>query len=1054
MMRRYVDAIKADYRQLLFVFVGFALMVLVSFFYVSRIMRVNLAMGVNETLRTVEVNIRAGLREPETTLTGAAYAIRSMACDPAVPQEEILEYMVGMTDYLMKNDHGASGFNGLYGVVRGEYLDGMRWEPPAWFVPSERPWYRAAINKNGEIAVTSPFLDPLTKEMVITFSEELYDGDEKSIGILSIDVLLNKLTRYISTLQLTEGGYGMLLNEDFRIMAHPDDRLLGAKLNILSNKHNDIVSMIKSGENISALELINSSGEDVILFLKPIYNGWHVGMITPISVYYKDLWRMAFTLILLGSAVAIVLCGLLLHLSVDKAKSDEANRQKSTFLAHMSHEIRTPMNAVIGMSELALRTEGVPPIVTKYIYGIKQAGRNLLSIINDILDFSKIESGGLEITESLYMLSSVLNDVVNVIRVRVSEKPIVFTMNVDANIPCDLIGDETRVRQIMINLLSNAVKYTNEGYIMFTVDAERLDGKKIVLSIKVKDSGIGIKTKDLNRLFGHFVRVNAESNKNVEGAGLGLAITKSLCHAMGGDITVKSEYGMGSVFTATIEQIVSGDVPLAAVDNALGKSVLFYDERPLYAASTLATLENLGVQATVTAERDAFFSKLKAQEFQFAFVSPDVVNEAADFIKKSNLSTSLVLLANLGDLSSFQNFSAIAMPTYAVPVANVLNYVVTPNETGMPDVKFTAPSARVLVVDDIMTNIAVARGLLMPYKATVDICEGGAEAVTLAEENIYDIIFMDHMMPGMDGIEATKAIRALPLEICKKVPIVALTANAVSGVREMFLKNGFDDFLAKPIEISKLYRMMDIWIPAEKRVLAKAAPKVDENESARGAPIKFIKIDGLDSEYGIMMTGGSAVRYLDILYTYQRDAKTRIAPLKEIKDISEAPDGDRARSFVTHVHALKSASASIGALSLSKMAEALESAGRAGDWASVNAKIDSFLDDLSAMLKGIEALRSETANKEIKKEIKNDRLAIKAALSRLSEALYAEDVGASDKILDSLHAMELSAKTRSVLAEISENALMSEFEKAKKITDSLVDLIDSRDMTKEGREAQ
>ncbi|MDR1024100.1 MAG: hypothetical protein LBL56_00095, partial [Treponema sp.] len=234
-----------------------------------------------------------------------------------------------------------------------------------------------------------------------------------------------------------------------------------------------------------------------------------------------------------------------------KARAEEANVAKSAFLARMSHEIRTPMNAITGMSELILREEA-SALVHEHAAAVKQAGSNLVSIINDILDFSKIESGKMEIVSAEYEFSSLINDVIAIIRMRLREKPVYFVVNVDSAIPRKLSGDVVRVRQILLNLLSNAAKYTNTGHITLRVGREERDEESLTLKFEITDTGIGIKPEDMGKLFGNFSRLDSLTNRGVEGAGLGLAITRNLCRVMGGDVTVDSEYGAGSVFTAYI----------------------------------------------------------------------------------------------------------------------------------------------------------------------------------------------------------------------------------------------------------------------------------------------------------------------------------------------------------------------------------------------------------------------------------------------------------------------------------------------------------------------
>ena len=380
-----------------------------------------------------------------------------------------------------------------------------------------------------------------------------------------------------------------------------------------------------------------------------------------------------------------------------------ATAAKNKFLSHMSHEIRTPMNAIIGLTEQAEKNYGQPEAL-ECLAVIKRAGRNLLVILNDILDFSKMEAGSLQIASSPYQTSSMINDLLALTRAKIAEKNIELISGVSPEFPANLIGDETRVREILLNLLSNAAKYTEKGFIRFSAGSRPDDSGQVILTFMVTDSGIGIRQKDMPRLFSDFCRLDDRLAAGVDGTGLGLAITRGLCQAMGGDVYVDSKFRVGSTFTAVIRQ----------------------------------------------------------------WIGPDT--------------------RTLGDLED-------------VPEAG---------ERG--EVKpFTAPDFRVLVVDDNEMNLIVAEGLLRPYAMRTTFCRSGEEALKNLIEHEFDLVLLDHMMPGLDGLKTAAVIRAMGGRFAG-LPIIAVTANAATGLEELFLKNGFDDFLAKPLEIQKLQAVLEKWV--------------------------------------------------------------------------------------------------------------------------------------------------------------------------------------------------------------------------------------------------
>ncbi|MDR0439921.1 MAG: response regulator, partial [Candidatus Accumulibacter sp.] len=801
--------IKANYAQLFFVFSAFFIMVLVGYLSIRAIVERHLAAEVKEAILIVQANVRAGLSEAETTINNAAHNVRNILDGGGTPND-VASYLSDTTKLMQGGSRWLLGFHGIYGYISGKIVDDAKTDPGAKFQPQTRPWFDTAVKNpwNRYSTYTEPYIDVETGNTVMAVVRNVYGNSDKYHGFIAIDMDLSWTSKFIRSLENAQGAYGMILTRDMVVVGHPDAGLIGKRLCDLNSGYRKICEMLRTTNEISPVPIVNAEGQDVVASFKKMFNGWSVGIITPVKSYYRDVYRMALILSVLGIVSMGVLSYMLIRLSAAKIHSDEESKSKSSFLARMSHEIRTPMNAIIGMSELAEREHGTDKAL-EYIGGIKSASASLLAIINDILDFSKIESGQFTLAPAPYDMSSLLNDALSVVRIRLGEKPIELIARVDPSLPSGLVGDAARVRQILLNMLSNAVKYTDRGFIRFSVAWREMPGDAALLTFIVADSGIGIRSENLPLLFGDFVRVEDRRNKSIEGTGLGLVITRSLCRAMGGDITVESEYGKGSIFTATLRQ------PIA-------------DRRPM------------------------------------------------------------------GSLES---------------------KILTRKEA--PRIAFTAPDIHILLVDDMASNLLVAEGLLIPYKARIVTCQSGYEAVELARSRPFDLIFMDHMMPGMDGMEATAAIRSMGKQ--GGMPIIALTANAIAGMREMFLQNGFSDFLSKPIEIPKLAEIMEKWVPAEKRGPAPDAALSNEAKAGR-----LPAIEGINTLAGQAHVGGVQSRYLDLLETFCRDARMRLPLLVKV------PREEERKAFTTQVHALKSALAAIGAGDLATAAARLEDAGRNG----------------------------------------------------------------------------------------------------------------------------
>jgi signal transduction histidine kinase/CheY-like chemotaxis protein/HPt (histidine-containing phosphotransfer) domain-containing protein len=749
-----------------------------------------------------------------------------------------------------------------------------------------------------------------------------------------------------------------------------------------------------------------------------------------------------------------------------KEEAEAANRTKSNFLANMSHEIRTPMNAITGMAELLLRGE-LSEEARSYAQDIKQAGNNLISIINDILDISKIEAGKLEIVSEKYLLSSLVNDVANIIRMRLMEKPIRFYTNIDGSIPNSLIGDELRMRQILLNLLSNAAKYTEKGHISMSITKETEDipqsqngagfelnqgsqtaDSQVWMKITITDTGHGIKPEDQTRLFGDFVQINTRKNRGIEGTGLGLAITRRLCLAMGGSISVKSEYGAGSAFTVIVPQAIAPEGPFATVEEPEKKKVLVYEGRLVYAKSVCWSLENMRVPYKLAENQDAFAEALLSEEWYYVFSGYGLYEKIKPFMEQPDAGfpngkkPSLALMVEWGTEPYIPNVRFVSLPVQAFSIANVLNGKTDDQGyfrsfiTGSA-IRYAFPTARLLVVDDILTNLKVAEGLLAPYRIVVDVSQSGKEAIEMVKHRDYDIVFMDHMMPEMDGVETTAAIRALDGERFKTIPIIALTANAVSGMREMFIEKGFNDFLAKPIDISKLDEMLARWLPKEKRKRRTGNEDLGKDISPPLPTPQSLIIPGVDVQRGITMTGGTKAGYLAVLSLFCKDVQDRLSMLQTVQDMNALP------TFVTQVHALKSSSASIGAAEVSEMAAELEAAGKAGDLDFIRKNLSGFAECLAELAENIQrAMGTYTADESREKagppESPGSLVSIHTRLLReLKAALESQNTEDIDRLLYQLNEQEPDAGLKASLEQISDEVLIAEYDSALKIIQKL-----------------
>ena len=519
-----------------------------------------------------------------------------------------------------------------------------------------------------------------------------------------------------------------------------------------------------------------------------------------------------------------------------------ANKAKSQFLANMSHEIRTPINGILGMDSVLLK-ECHDENLREYAKNIQSAGQSLLSIINDILDISKIESGKMEILTIRYQLFSVLNDCYNLTKIKLQNKPVSFIMQINEKLPSWLYGDEVRIRQIINNFLSNAVKYTKEGNITFELDFEEKTDEQILLVITVRDTGIGIKEEDLGKLFESFTRIEEKRNRNIEGTGLGLNLTKNLVNLMGGEVFAESTYGKGSCFTAKIPQKIA-------------------DAKPM-----------------------------------------------GDFGKRYQ------------------------------------QYLSTSDDDKL---SFLAPDAKILVVDDVTMNLKVVEGLLKATKIQIDTAVSGSECLECVKTTPYQMIFLDHMMPEMDGLETLEHMKNLADNPNAQTPVIMLTANAIVGAKEEYIEAGFTDYLTKPIRETELLEMILKYLP-EELVCENGGQGIEKSQDAQdmeqpeaggeGAePLQRLEqLEGLDVKTGLTYCMNEEDFYIEMLQEFLQADKA-----SQLKHFLAEEDWDNYR---TTVHALKSTSLTIGAAHLSGEAKALEMAAKEGNMDYIRSHHDGVMDE-------------------------------------------------------------------------------------------------------------
>lgn len=701
------------------------------------------------------------------------------------------------------------------------------------------------------------------------------------------------------------------------------------------------------------------------------------------------------------------------------AELEETNRRTEDFLANVSHELRTPINAVTGITTVMLKNEPDEE-KRKDIHSIQMAGNRLFRQIEDILDYTEIDTGRVRVSEDNYMISSVVNDIITGNQLSERENMPELIFDIDAGIPSVLYGDERKIRKILKHLINNALKFTHEGGVYVRVYAlPKPYG--INLCIRVSDTGVGIAEEELGRITEQFYQSSGGRNRRAGGLGLGLPIVYGMVNAMKGFIQIESNEGSGTTVTVSIPQRVSDDAPGMVLENRenlclacflLPEKYEIPEVRDYYNMLISHMVQELDVPLHRVSNREELERLTSMYQVTHLFIGGEEYEENETYFESMDQSMEIIVVADGSFVLTRDNrVKHLRKPFFSLSIINILNAGALGEVDTLRKKYMICPDVKVLVVDDEPMNLSVAEGIFKDYQMSVKTAISGRKAIELCEKEDFDLIFLDHMMPEMDGVETLKWLRKIQMDKNKIFTIVAFTANAVSGARKMFLQEGFDEFVSKPVEPLEMERVLKKVLPKsaiafveKKDIISMRAPEIVETDAEQDEMAQ-LENAGIHTQSGIQYCRGDKTFYVELLSQFARESaskETRIWDFYQQNDLE---------NYRIQVHALKSAAKMVGADDLSEMARQAEEAAKNRDESYIREHQEELMAGYRDVVQHIEEVlgSDEDIPKETLTEISGDELV--RCLGELKESLVAYEIDRAESLISEMCRAEYQGKS-------------------------------------------
>ncbi|MDR2593457.1 MAG: response regulator [Fibromonadaceae bacterium] len=1013
--------------QILWIVLSFALMIVLNYLLTHKLEHDHLKREAENDIFHMQSSIEFELLENEVVLSGIAETARIMISQHK-SFEMLSEYIKNVTQYMTTDEKFASYIINVYGVFEafdGKLIIGNDWVPPSNYMLSERPWHELAMKLGKEVRITEPYLDAATGAIIITYVSRIFDEKGNRLGIICLDINLAKIKEYISSIYIAETEVGILLSEELNIVVHPDSSLLGKALRDVNYGISSLAEELEQGAEISERRVLNYRNEESVAFFKRLKNNWYVGVLIPEENYYKEIKSITIVLSLLGIVLAAVLITLLLRIERAKESAEQSIKVLTNVLNGLDIMIYVTdpsTDKILFINENMKKHYGLDEAIGKICYKVFQEGMDKKCEFCPCLQLNK-EPHNTVIWEERSSLTGRVyrntdrymewhdgeivhiqhsEDVTELVVAReLAEQSSRFKNRFLSRISHEIRTPMATIMGITEIQLQNEtigqdmkkvfIEIYNTSYLLLDVISNILD----VYKIEANKIEIAFVEYDVASLINDVVQLNIMRMKN-RAVEFEFNVDENLPVMLFGDV-IHIKQILNNLLSNAFKYTESGKVKLSvSAENTKKEN---FDMTLVFSVSDTG-------QGMTEEQKNKIFDEYS--NFSYLIEGTGLGMNITQYLIKA-MKGEVAVNTELGKGTEFivrlpqKSTNSGVLGKELVESLQNFRYISYAQIRSARIEREPMPYGNVLIVDDVESNLYVAKGLLQPYKLTIDTADSGAEAVEkIKKGRSYDIIFMDHMMPEMDGVEAVRAIR----EFGYNNPIIALTANAIGGQAELFLKNGFDGFISKPINIHQMNSILN------KFIRDRQSPEVIGEVRRQYA---LSKISARDSSFKMSSTMELA---------FARDAKKRFQVLESISNnINTATDEDL-KLFAINANALKSVLANVGERALSKAAHDLEMAGNEGNRAVISTDTPPFLDSLNEIIQKIDSDDDSNVFDD------EDTAYLRAKLLEFRYACTAYDKKLAKNVLSDIYSKRWSRQTKELLSTLSELLLHSDFEEA------------------------